>query len=436
MKKLLSLLLTLILCLSLSACIISLDNDDDDKPQKAPVTEVDNTPKPDDKKLKNIEKYLEKNKEQILSGLESGFTSSSSYTCKTDIKIIDYGFVVTFKINEIENADDTLKATMQKTYDTMDSYFENFFTTFRKEIPELEYLKFVICDKNGDVLATVNADGNVSPDASTNIPDNLTFLSVEDFVETFGDVFLYSFETAFTSEGMTCKTDIKAEGNGIVITVKIDHFENVDAATKAQLQKYYNEDVSFEASLNALKPTVPNLEYLKFVICDKNGDVLAIATAGNAPDPVTPAKPAEGYKIFEFDGITIDLPENFEETESNGIKMFYTDKYPEVTDNINFISTSGKATLADCSKELLESSYKNAFEGTGAQFEITNYTTFSIGGKDAIKCENTVTLNGVSMIQTQYIILLDHNFVTVTFTDVSKLYTAEFTKIASTIRVK
>lgn len=156
--------------------------------------------------------------------------------------------------------------------------------------------------------------------------------------------------------------------------------------------------------------------------------------------PVTEVKnthtPEEGYETFEFDGITIDLPENFEVTESNGLKMVYTDKYPEVTDNINFISTSGKATLANCSKELLESSYKNAFEGTGAQFEITGYRTFDIDGKDAVECKISVTLNGVSMVQTQYIILLDKSFVTVTFTDVSKRYTAEFNKIAASIKVK
>ncbi len=321
MKKLLSLLLTLILSLSLSACVISLDNDDDDKTEKNPISNVKPDDDEKDEKAEKLEKYLNENKETFLTALEKGFISNGQFTCESDLELIDYGFVVTIKINELENVDASLKASLQEGYDSMDAQFESYLITFRTEAPELEYLKFVICDKTGDVLASVTADG-----------------TVEEVTET--------------------------------------------------------------------------------------------------PAPATPVAPAAGYKFFEFSGIIMEIPENFQETEANGLKMFYTDKYPEVTDNINFISTSGKATLADCSKALLEKSYESAFEGTGAQFEITGYRTFDIDGKDAVECKISVTLNGVSMAQTQYIILLDKSFVTVTFTDASKQYTAEFNKIAASIKVK
>ncbi len=144
----------------------------------------------------------------------------------------------------------------------------------------------------------------------------------------------------------------------------------------------------------------------------------------------------ENGKAVEFGGISIVLPADYQETEIQGIKTYYTDKYPQIGDNINFVETNEKITLADCSKALFEYSYEQAFSSMGAQFEITNYEQIKIDGSDSVKVETNVNLNGTSMKQIQYTILLKNSYVTITFTDVSGEYTKEFNDIATTIEVK
>ena len=144
----------------------------------------------------------------------------------------------------------------------------------------------------------------------------------------------------------------------------------------------------------------------------------------------------ENGKTVKFGGISIVLPDDYQETEIQGIKTYYTDKYPQVGDNINFVATNQKMTLADCSKAMYQYSYEQAFGSMDAQFEITNYEQIKIDGSDSVKVETNINLNGTSMKQTQYTILLDSSYVTITFTDVSGEYTKEFKDIATTIEVE
>jgi len=144
----------------------------------------------------------------------------------------------------------------------------------------------------------------------------------------------------------------------------------------------------------------------------------------------------EDGKEFSFEGVTIVIPDDYIEDELQGIKLFYVDKYPQKTDNINFVSVSGKASLSDCSKDNLEASYEASIGSVGGTFEITDYKTFKIDGKDSVKCVTESEMFGMKMTQTQYIVILDSNYVTITFTDASGEYTKEFEDIASTISVK
>lgn len=132
MKKLVALALTLIFCLSLVACGGGAKN----------AAIVD---------------YVENNKSTLISSMESSFATSSGMTCKSDIYVEDMGFVIKINVNELDNIDDATKAQLQSTYDSMDSTFETMLTTMQKEVPEIEYFELQLCEKDGDLLATILA---------------------------------------------------------------------------------------------------------------------------------------------------------------------------------------------------------------------------------------------------------------------------------------
>jgi len=139
MKKFIALLLVLVLGLSLIACAT--------------------TNAPAETKAKNAEivEYVEKNKAELLSTMEESFATSSGMTCTSDIKVEGMGFVFTIKINELEGLDDAMKALMQEIYDGMGDVFDQSLTLFQKDLPSLEYYQVLVCEKDGDVVATITA---------------------------------------------------------------------------------------------------------------------------------------------------------------------------------------------------------------------------------------------------------------------------------------
>ena len=134
MKKVLSVLLVLAMCFAFVACGSS-----------APSAE------------EKVAKYVSDNRTTLLSTMESSFATSSGLTCESDIKAIGRGFVIDIKINELENIPAETKAQMQSMYDSMGSTFDASLEQWQKEIPELEYYKVNLYDKNGDSLATISA---------------------------------------------------------------------------------------------------------------------------------------------------------------------------------------------------------------------------------------------------------------------------------------
>lgn len=131
MKKISAILLVLVMMLSLVAC----GNDGADK----------------------VAAYVKDNGDAIVDSFIGGLTSSGM-TCEADIKAVGCGIVLDAKINELEDVPDELKDQMQEMYDAMDSYFDAMLAAAQKELPELEYITFNICERDGDIVATLKID--------------------------------------------------------------------------------------------------------------------------------------------------------------------------------------------------------------------------------------------------------------------------------------
>lgn len=139
MKKVLSLIIALVLCLSFVAC--GEVGEEPQEPKNNPV----------------IEAYIAKNKEALLSSMEASFATSAGMTCKSDVEVDGDGFIITIKIDQLENVEDSVKEQLQTAYDGMSATFEQSLKTMQTELKELEYYQVNVCDKNGDVLATITA---------------------------------------------------------------------------------------------------------------------------------------------------------------------------------------------------------------------------------------------------------------------------------------
>ena len=78
-------------------------------------------------------------------------------TCTSDIKVEGMGFVISININELDEIDDATKAVLQQTYDAMGDTFNASLDTMKTELASLEYYQVLVCEKDGDVLATITA---------------------------------------------------------------------------------------------------------------------------------------------------------------------------------------------------------------------------------------------------------------------------------------
>ena len=134
MKKLLAILLVLVFCFSLVAC------GGGNTAANAKIVE-----------------YVEKNEDELIDSMEQAFAKSSGMTCDSSMKVEGMGFIIKININELEDVDSSIKAQLQSTYDSMSSTFEPLLEQMQTELAELEYFEIDVCDKNGDLLATVVA---------------------------------------------------------------------------------------------------------------------------------------------------------------------------------------------------------------------------------------------------------------------------------------
>lgn len=273
MKKALSLIIILVLCFSIAACGNSGSAEPtNENPIETTTAPTETTVPPTESAMAAIEAYVNENKAALLSTMEQSFATSSGMTCTSDIAVIDNGIVIDININELENVEQTVKDQLQASYNTMDAAFEELLTELQKELPEVEYMTININEKNGTLVASLTADGTVSAGPT-----------VEEFVNTNKADLLSSMEDSFaSSSGYTCTSDIRVEGNGFIISININELNDVDQATKDQLQTTYDGmGDTFTGLLTDLQTMVPSLEYYTIEVNEVDGDNLATITAGN-----------------------------------------------------------------------------------------------------------------------------------------------------------
>ena len=283
MKKALALILALTLCLALAACGSSqpaatnapaettapVETTLPIETTEAPVETTAAPTEADDLAILNA--WLLLNKSTLQRSMEESFATSAGMTCTSNIELVGTGLVITININELENVPQATKDQLQATYDTMGAEFETMLQQLQAEIPQLTSLTIVVGDKNGDVLATITANGsNATPQ------DLAAWLAVNKVA------LLSATEESFaTSAGMTCTSNIELVGTGLVITININELEDVSQETKDQLQTSYNSmSAEFEGLLAQLQTEIPQLTSLTIVVGDKDGNPLASISAG------------------------------------------------------------------------------------------------------------------------------------------------------------
>jgi hypothetical protein len=137
MKKVLSLILVAVLCLSLVAC--GGKKQESSGPNAAVV------------------EFVNENKSELLESMEESFATSSGMTCTSDIEVVGSGIVISIKINELEDLPKETKDMMQDVYDAMNPVFKQALDELKKEVPEVTALKIRVCEKDGDEVAVIKA---------------------------------------------------------------------------------------------------------------------------------------------------------------------------------------------------------------------------------------------------------------------------------------
>ncbi len=140
MKKVFAIFLVLIMICSFAACGNKGNANTDDGRNPAIVA------------------YMEKNSDELIEGMEASFAGSSGMTCKSSWAVDGNDIILTIKINELDDLDDDTKDLMQETFDSMDAAFDPALESIQKEVPEVESLTLKVCEKDGDVIATIVID--------------------------------------------------------------------------------------------------------------------------------------------------------------------------------------------------------------------------------------------------------------------------------------
>ena len=144
-------------------------------------------------------------------------------------------------------------------------------------------LALVACgsDKKEETLAATDgtpAATEGTPAATEETPTATEKNKVEEYIEANRE----EIETSFAEEfGENATAEVKAENNGVVITIYFNEIEEADDELKSELQAAFDEDVAgFQDIYAGLQEECPEAESLTMTVCAKNGDVLATIKAG------------------------------------------------------------------------------------------------------------------------------------------------------------
>ena len=101
--------------------------------------------------------YIAAHEDELLSGFNSSFEGASGMTVESSVEAEGNGMVITVKINELDNVPEEIKTQIATAYEALSPTFETALDDLQKELPELEFYQVKICEKDGDVLATISA---------------------------------------------------------------------------------------------------------------------------------------------------------------------------------------------------------------------------------------------------------------------------------------
>ena len=104
-----------------------------------------------------IQKYVDRYGDEIVVSMEQAFATASGMTCKSSIEADGNGIVVRININEMNDLSSEQKEIYQNTYDAMEGVLDSSLRAMQQEIPEIEYFEIVICEADGDEIATIHA---------------------------------------------------------------------------------------------------------------------------------------------------------------------------------------------------------------------------------------------------------------------------------------
>lgn len=184
-RSLIALIALIVACVMVfAACGGGADKEDEKKDDETTVSTEDTTAAPevdDTTAAPEVETPAEKTDAEkvadyvalkgttIISMFESGFTSSGM-SCTSTIEAVDTGIVLKICINDLVDIPEEQKAMLQSTFDQSAAALSGNFAPIQAEIPELTYVKFDFCEKDGDLIATFTIDGSEAEKPETDAP--------------------------------------------------------------------------------------------------------------------------------------------------------------------------------------------------------------------------------------------------------------------------
>lgn len=290
MKKLLALLLALTLVFALAACSAT-EETTTEAPTLAPTPTTEATTEApteaaaeaaDDDVTAQLQSYIDMGGDDLLKVMEESFAGTSGMTCTSAIEAVDSGLLLTININELENVGEETKTLLQQTFGAMEGSFDPMLKELQEAVPGTKHLTLKICDKDGNELVTICADGNYDESATTpTMGGDDVQAQLQAFIDLGGDTMVKAMEESFAgASGMTCTSTIEVVDNGLLLTIRINDLENVDEATKKQMQDSFDllQD-QFDGILDEIQDSIPGTEHFTIHVCDKNGDMLGSISA-------------------------------------------------------------------------------------------------------------------------------------------------------------
>lgn len=153
------------------------------------------------------------------------------------------------------------------------------------------------------------------------------------------------------------------------------------------------------------------------------------ASQGTDPAGAAATAAPEGY--YEYEGVSVILPEGYLMDETGNVPFATGKDYPENQSNISF-SKSHQDSIDNYSEEIYQAHYSANMKGFQ---EISKYETVQIDGVDTIHMSITAVTDETTWTLEQYILFLPDKCVAFTFSGTTPEDVEAFAAAAQTIQV-